>query len=177
MDFGCGTGTATPYLLGDLGAESVLGVDPSARSLEVARRDFGGRHATFASPADYHPDQSLDLVYSNGVFHHIPIADRAASVRYVYRSLRPGGIFALWENNTWNPMMWVAMKFGTIDRNAIPITPPNAKRLLLDGGFQVIQADFLFVLPGFLGPLCRLDERMTRWPVGAQYQILSIREP
>jgi hypothetical protein len=27
----------------------------------------------------------------------------AAAVDYVYRSLRPGGLFAFWENNPWNP--------------------------------------------------------------------------
>src|SRR5688500_20290109 len=36
MDFGCGTGAAAPVLLDALGADRVIGIDPSLRSLDVA---------------------------------------------------------------------------------------------------------------------------------------------
>ena len=36
LDFGCGTGTATPDLLRGLGAQSVLGIDVSTESLDEA---------------------------------------------------------------------------------------------------------------------------------------------
>ena len=37
MDFGCGTGSSTPYFIDLLGVRSVMGVDISTKSLEVAR--------------------------------------------------------------------------------------------------------------------------------------------
>ena len=37
LDYGCGTGTAAPYLVDVLGAKRVVGVDVSAKSLEIAR--------------------------------------------------------------------------------------------------------------------------------------------
>src|SRR5688572_15143577 len=38
LDFGCGTGSATPYLLKLPGAKSVLGLEVSPQSLRVAER-------------------------------------------------------------------------------------------------------------------------------------------
>ena len=41
MDFGCGTGSATPYLFEVIKAASVLGLDISASSLQMARQSYG----------------------------------------------------------------------------------------------------------------------------------------
>ena len=52
---------------------------------------------------DYIPDEAIELAFCNGVFHHIPVDERAAVIDYIYHSLKPGGWFAMWENNPWNP--------------------------------------------------------------------------
>src|ERR1700744_4818827 len=44
LDFGCGTGFATPLLLELLKAQTATGVDTSLRSLEVARKNHGSQH-------------------------------------------------------------------------------------------------------------------------------------
>ena len=77
MDFGCGTGSAAPYLLDVPGVESVLGVDVSAKSLAVAQRMHGSARAQFLSLDQYQPNEQIDLAYCNGVFHHIPPQERA----------------------------------------------------------------------------------------------------
>src|SRR5437899_11986386 len=38
LDFGCGTGTSTPFLLEHLQPSLMVGVDVSAKSIEAARR-------------------------------------------------------------------------------------------------------------------------------------------
>ena len=38
LDFGCGTGSATPFLLDIVGAKTLIGVDVSEHSLQVARK-------------------------------------------------------------------------------------------------------------------------------------------
>src|SRR5437870_5202567 len=83
MDFGCGTGTFLPLLADILGAEQVIGLDTSEESLAVARESVGGRSVQLITPTKYLPQQELDLVFCNGVFHHIPLAERAAAVDYV----------------------------------------------------------------------------------------------
>src|SRR5947207_5546033 len=41
LDFGCGTGSSVPFLLELQGVNSLVGVDISAKSLVVARQNFG----------------------------------------------------------------------------------------------------------------------------------------
>src|SRR5688500_18857348 len=103
VDFGCGTGSATPYLLKLPGARSVLGLEVSPQSIKVAERVHGAPNVKFELSSNFRPAGNLDLAFCNGVFHHIPPAERGGALQYVLETLRPGGIFALWENNPWNP--------------------------------------------------------------------------
>jgi len=175
LDFGCGTGSATPFLLGLLGAGSVLGVDVSAGSLSVARREFGGDRARFLTPTEAPPSGGTDLAFCNGVFHHIPVPERTAAVRYVAESLRPGGLFAFWENNPWNPGTRYVMDRCPFDGDAETLTPPEARALLRAGGFEVVRTDFLFLFPRALSALRFLEPPLARLPLGAQYQVLCRR--
>ena len=176
LDYGCGTGTSAPLLLGLAGAEQVLGVEISPKSVEVARRLHGSDRARFAVLQEYEPDGTCDLAFCNGVFHHIPLAARAGAVDYVFRSLRPGGWFALWENNPWNPGTRYIMSRIPFDRDAITLSPPGGRRMLEAGGFAVVRTDFLFFFPRSLGWLRRLEPRLRSVPLGAQYLVLG-RKP
>jgi hypothetical protein len=53
------------------------------------------------------------------------------------RSLRPGGLFAPWENNPWNPNTRYVMSRIPFDRDATTLSPPKAVGLLRQNGFQV----------------------------------------
>ena len=125
-----------------------------------------------ATPAKYFPQQDLDLVFCNGVFHHIPVAERPQAVDFVYRCLRPGGLFAIWENNPWNPLHAFAMKHSEIDKNAIPLPPPEARRLV-DSEFSVMRTDYLFFFPGSFSWVRPLEKWLIKVPLGAQYQVLA----
>ena len=175
MDFGCGTGMSLSLLADIFNAEQVVGLDPSEESLAVARESIGSRPVQLATPAQYLPKQDLDLVFCNGVFHHIPEAERPAAIDYIYRSLRPGGMFAMWENNPWNPMQSFAMKHSEIDRNAIPLTPPESRRLV-GPLFSIIRTDYLFFFPGHFSWLRPLEKSLIKIPLGAQYQILARKQ-
>ena len=85
MDFGCGTGASTPFLLDTLQSESLIGVDVSRGLLEVAAKNFGSARARFSLIAEYDAPSEIDLAFCNGVFHHIPPKDRAEAVE-LFRS-------------------------------------------------------------------------------------------
>jgi SAM-dependent methyltransferase len=172
LDFGCGTGQATPFLLAGLGASKVIGVDVSPAQLNVARRDHGSA-AVFQTVDEFQPAGQIDVAFCNGVFHHIPPGERAAMAGYVFRSLRPGGVFALWENNPWNPATHVVMRRIPFDRDAIMLSPPEARRLLSGAGFDVVSVRFAFVFPRLLRWLRWLEPLIARLPAGAQYQVLA----
>jgi SAM-dependent methyltransferase len=176
LDFGCGTGSATPYLLGVAGAESSLGVDISPKSLETARRVHGSERARFALVDPAEPNGGFDLAFCNGVFHHIPVAERGLACDYVFRSLRPGGLFAFWENNPWNPGTRFVMARCPFDQDAITLSPPSARSLLAAQGFEVVRTDYLFIFPRALRMLRWIEPNVSRLPLGAQYQILC-RKP
>jgi len=172
LDFGCGTGSATPHLSEVLKPHSVTGVDISEQSVALARKRFESGAVSFEVLRDFKPDSRFDLAFCNGVFHHIPLNERASAVKCVFSAVRPGGYFAFWENNPWNPGTRYVMNRIPFDRDAIMVSAPEARRLLSAGGFEVLRTDFLFIFPRVLSWLRGLEPSVSRLPLGAQYQVL-----
>jgi SAM-dependent methyltransferase len=176
LDFGCGTGGSIPFFFQYLGVRSVRGVDPSAQSLATAKDSAGGLNADFQLPGDYRPDGRFDLAFCNGVFHHIPPPERAEAVRTIAASLAPGGLFAFWENNPWNPVTRFMMSRVEFDRDAVLVWPAQARRMLSAAGFEILFTDFLFVFPHLLAGLRRFEPALCKLPLGGQYMVLC-RKP
>lgn len=176
LDYGCGTGTSVPLFQEILGAEKVVGIDVSARSLDVAKHLHGSKDARFMEPSEYQPRGELDLAFCNGLLHHIAVADRPAALSYIHRSLRPGGLFALWDNNPWNPGARWVMRRISFDADAIPLSAMEARREIRRAGFEILRTDFLFIFPRPLRFLRALEPMLSRLPLGAQFQVLC-RKP
>lgn len=148
LDYGCGIGDTCVLLQQVFDAQSVVGLDVSSNSIEVARKRHASSACRFTTVAEYAAQGNVDLAYSNGVFHHIPVAMRAAALQYIFRCLRPGGWFAFWENNPWNPGTRYVMAQCAFDADAITINPREARKLLRAAGFQIVRNDFCFFFPG-----------------------------
>lgn len=172
LDFGCGTGSATPFIKECLQPDRILGVDVSADSLNVARDAFGAADTTFGL-IDQPTAEHFDLAFCNGVFHHIDPSERQASLSYVYDSLRPGGIFALFENNPWNPATRYVMSRCAFDRDAITLPPPETRRRMREAGFEVLSTRFLFIFPALLKFLRPLENPLSPLPLGTQYVVIG----
>lgn len=172
MDYGCGTGSTTGLLLETLGADTAVGVDLSQRSLDVARKNHGSDRIQFSPIEKYASSESIDLAYCNGVFHHIPRAERGQALRFIHRSLRKGGLFSFWENNPWNPGTRYVMAHCAFDKDAVTLNPPEAKRLVRSEGFTILRTDFLFIFPRLLKLARPAEKFASKLPLGAQYQIL-----
>ncbi|MFT5105484.1 MAG: SAM-dependent methyltransferase [Verrucomicrobiales bacterium] len=176
LDFGCGTGSSTPYFFDTLGVDSLSGVDPSDDSLGVARVEFGDRQVEFSTSENFHATGPIDFAFCNGVFHHIPIAHREAAVSFVFENLRPGGLFAFWENNAWNPVTRYAMSKVAFDRDAILLFPHGARTLLKNGGFEIVATDYQFFFPSPLALFRPMEKWLSKLPLGGQYLVLA-RKP
>lgn len=177
LDFGCGTGTATPYLQKHFAAAQIVGVDPSQASCDLATDHFGSESVRFATPdrlADF--SGQFDFAYCNGVFHHIPVADRVMAVARVFEALKPGGWFAFWENNAWNPITRLLMRLVPFDRDAILLFPSESRHLLSAAGFEIRLTNYLFIFPSALGFLRPIERWVSGRPLGAQYLVLA-RKP
>jgi ubiquinone/menaquinone biosynthesis C-methylase UbiE len=94
VDVGCGTGRLLRAAQLQWPNARLVGVDPAAGMIEVARRlnSAASFHLAMAESLPL-PDGSADLVFSTTSFHHWQ--DRAAGVRQVARVLRTGGHFIL----------------------------------------------------------------------------------
>jgi predicted TPR repeat methyltransferase len=172
LDFGCGDGATTPLLLAALGAESAVGIDVSAKSLEIARTHHATAHIQYESIDEFQASGQADLVYCNGVFHHIPPAQRTEALALVNEALRIGALFSFWENNPWSPATRYVMSRCAFDRDAILLKPSEARSLLHNSGFEILRTDFRFIFPRPLRALRKIENVVYRLPLGAQYQIL-----
>ena len=97
LDVGCGDGQISRLAVA-LGADRVVGVDPTWNQVRVAQQRGGG--ATFArsgAAALPFPDHSFDAVVACLVFEHIRDVDEA--IAEVARVLQPGGRFCFFLNH------------------------------------------------------------------------------
>jgi len=172
LDFGCGTGNVAQFLLTLPGAKEVVGIDVSDGLLARARAEHGSSQVRFENVATHAADGSFDVAYCNGVFHHIPPAERAGAVAVVHASLKSGGLFAFWENNPWNPGTRYVMSRIEFDRDAITLSPPDARRLLEAGGFDVLGTTSRFFFPHLLRMFRGAEPLLSGIPLGGQYQVL-----
>jgi len=175
LDFGCGDGASVPLIKSLIGARTIAGVDESRRSIAAAREAHGGPGVSFSVTAEHAPAADFDLAYTNGVFHHIPIAQRPAALAFIHGALKPGGLFALWENNPWSPGARYVMSKIPFDRDAIMLSARTARDLVQQAGFRVLRTDYLFIFPAALRILRPLEELARRAPLGAQYQVLCAK--
>jgi SAM-dependent methyltransferase len=125
---------------------------------------------------DYQSIELFDLCYVNGVFHHIHPTERVAALTTIKNVLVPGGYFAFFENNPWNPGTRLVMKRIPFDHNAQPLSSRAARRLLVETGFKCLgRTRFLFCFPRSLAFLRFCERWLVHFPLGAQYWLLATR--
>ncbi len=169
VDFGCGLGHSVPHLADEFPGASIVGLDEAAKAIDAARQRYGSDKASFFTTAAAPADLGAELVYCNGVFHHVDLAARVAVAEQVRRLLLPGGIFALWENNPWNPGTRLVMSRIPFDRDAVPLSCWEAQTLLRRAGFRVLDTRYYFWFPAPLRMLRGLEPYLEHMPFGAQY--------
>lgn len=172
LDFGCGVGGACPVLHDAFSAATVIGADVSEEA--VARAAVEHPDACFMTCDQlYESDCRADLIYCNGVFHHIPPAERAAVLAKVASNLKPGGYFALFENNPWSlATRWVMHRIP-FDRDAVMVWPSQARKLLINAEFEIVTTRFYFIFPKSLSAFRALERPVERLPFGAQYLVIA----
>ena len=106
LDVGCGTGHRVIPLAMHFGVKEYVGIDHSSASLKVAAdlaQELGFRDLTLAEGDLFdlpHPDNSFDVVISQGVLHHT--SDPYRGFRELVRICRPGGLVNIFLYNKWN---------------------------------------------------------------------------
>jgi trans-aconitate methyltransferase len=157
-------------------AESdVLGLDPSASYVDEARRRWGGPRVRFAQLGAAAAAEPVDLIYVNGVLHHVEPAARRAFFADAVARLSERGVLALFENNPWNPGARLVMSRIEFDRDAVLVPSREARTRMSTAGLRVEWTRFLFYFPRPLRALRPLEPWLARIPLGAQYAVFGSR--
>jgi ubiquinone/menaquinone biosynthesis C-methylase UbiE len=112
VDVGCGTGRLLLRLRAALPSATLVGIDPSAAMIDVARGKDGLRGVRLevgsseSLPLD---SASADVVVSTVSFHHW--SDQAGGLRDVARVLRPGGHVLLVDFFARGPLASLVRRF------------------------------------------------------------------
>ena len=117
LEIGCGTGKISAKAVKHLGATAV-GIDVNQRLLEYARglARFVGVSATFLPGSGFEvpfADKSFDVVLSEGVIEHFPVAQTDRMVAEHARVCRPGGRVLMSVPNLLNlPLTYHKLRTG-----------------------------------------------------------------
>jgi len=173
LDFGCGDGKSSKLFEKYFKSLKYTGIEISENFVHLNKKKFTNTNYDFLHVDEYIPDSSFDLAFCNGVFHHIPKEERLSTVKYIFNSIKPGGFFAFWENNPYNPGTRYLMKKTPFDKNASMLSPKNTIKMLRNTGFEIISTRFLFFFPRFLSLFRVFEPYISMLPLGGQYQVLA----
>ena len=100
LEIGCGTGNLLLAVKRSQPAATVVGVDPDLTALARAQRKAHRRGLAVQLDRGYadelpYADDSVDVVLSSFMLHHVPADQRAPAAQEVRRVLRPGGALHL----------------------------------------------------------------------------------
>jgi ubiquinone/menaquinone biosynthesis C-methylase UbiE len=178
LDFGCGTGLSTRALRNALGPQArIIGVDPSAGSVAVARQlaPEGVVHDTLTASSIPLDTDSMDVAVASCVFHHIDRSEHARWLNELVRVVRPGGRVFIFEHNPYNPLTRRAVRLCPFDEGVILLTPGYTRRAMQKAGLVATPAHFYFFLPNALGRLRSVEPFLRRVPLGAQYFVTGTK--
>ena len=178
LDFGCGTGLSTRALANALGSRArIIGVDPSAESIAVARRfaSDGVVHDLVTANAIPLDTDSMDVAVASCVFHHIDRSEHARWLGELVRVVRPGGRVFIFEHNPYNPLTRRVVRLCPFDEGVILLSPGYTRRAMQKAGLVATPAHFYFFLPNALGRLRSVEPLLRRVPLGAQYFVTGTK--
>ncbi|PIR92507.1 methyltransferase type 11 [Candidatus Falkowbacteria bacterium CG10_big_fil_rev_8_21_14_0_10_44_15] len=93
FDLGCGTGTYSPLF----GPEYV-GIDISKIYIDYAKRHYAKNFYVMDGKKINFPSQSFDIIWVNGVFHHLDDTSALAILSEMKRLLKVGGRAVVMED-------------------------------------------------------------------------------
>jgi SAM-dependent methyltransferase len=170
LDFGCGIGFLSRLLADEFPAATIMGLDPSAESLKVARKEsrrYGDRVRFYDNLDDVELDP--DFVVAAGVLHHIGKDHQQKNISQIFTRLKPGGQFAVFEHNPLNPATRLIVALAKVDRGACLIAPWRMKAMFRNAAFSDVKLEYVSFFPPRFTALLKAEKYLTALPLGAQY--------
>ena len=171
LDFGCGVGNLYGRVSDFFPEATYTGVDPSKDALSQARSRVPNNIDFQETDSPEWVSRKYDLIFSAGVFHHIPHAEHAKLIEKLSSLLNREGTLVIWEHNPLNPVTQKIVNDCPFDKDAV-LVPSKILRSHFDQvsllNVQVIYTTFF---PKFLSSLNFMDPFLGWLPLGGQYLV------
>jgi len=174
LEYGCGIGRNIPYLQQVFPKAVIKGSDISGASLEIARRDNSDVDF-FLEDENVELNNSFDVIFVAGVFHHIPVVQRAEVARTLFNRLSPGGMLFVFEHNPYNPVTRRIVNNCPYDEDAVLLNPSELKELLSKAAMIVENKAYCLFVPPSLSALSWMEGKLGWLPLGGQYWVQARR--
>ena len=171
LDFGCGIGNLYESVKQFFPHVSYTGVDKSEESINQARSHFSESSIFHNLHSENWKLTQYDLIFSAGVFHHIPHDEHKNILKDLSALLKPMGKIAIWEHNPINPFTKKIVNDCVFDRDAVLIHPGWMKKNMLEVPLSNIQVTYTTFFPKALAYLNVLDPYLGWLPLGGQFVI------
>ncbi len=150
VDLGCGDGRNVEPLLRAHASIRYVGIDPSARAVDDARRRLAPYDAHLTVGRAYDVELApADVVLSFSVLEHV--YDRAPYVRSIARNLKPDGVafvnydsghFSVGAERWKGPLRQALARLGRDARFQAPVREDEFRRLVADADLRVEEERF-----------------------------------
>lgn len=174
LEYGCGIGRNIPFLQRAFPNAVIMGSDISGASLEIARRDNMGVEF-FLEDENFESTNLFDVIFVAGVFHHIPVVQRAEVAKTLFKRLSPSGQLFVFEHNPFNPVTRRIVNNCPYDEDAVLLKPSELKKILSEAALVVERKAYCLFVPPSLSVLARMESRLGWLPLGGQYWVQARR--
>jgi trans-aconitate methyltransferase len=174
LEYGCGIGRNIPFLQQAFPNAVIMGSDISSASLEIARRDNTGVEF-FREYENIKSTDLFDVIFVAGVFHHIPVAQRAAVAKTLFNRLSPNGLLFVFEHNPYNPITRRIVSNCPYDEDAVLLKPTELQSILSEAALTVESKAYCLFVPPSLSMLTWLENWLGWLPLGGQYWVQARR--
>jgi len=135
VDVGCGTGSFAVLLKAAAPEALVLGIDPDAEALAIARVKADAARTDVSWERGFARDigaRSADAIVSSLMVHQVPMAEKRAGLAAMHAALRPGGRLVIADYGRQRGLMRLLFRLTIQRLDGVTDTQPNADGLLPD---------------------------------------------
>ena len=176
LDFGYGDGNSSFFFTEYFPLCTYHGIDISSESIEMATKNSikNTNFQTFDGMNIPFEDNTFDVIFTACVFHHIDFKLHQNLFKEIYRVLKPGGKFYIFEHNPWNPVTRHIVNTCPFDADAVLLSPTYTKNIL-NKVFKNHSTNFILFFPRhkFFSLFIKLEKFLCKLPLGGQYYTVT----
>jgi 2-polyprenyl-3-methyl-5-hydroxy-6-metoxy-1,4-benzoquinol methylase len=171
LDYGCGIGLLTGFLVQSFPEAKVIGFDPSHASIRMATPQVGNKARLTAMESEL--PEKVDAIMLANVMHHVPPAERQSLIAAIAGKLSPSGKLFIFEHNPANPVTHAAVRRCAFDHDAVLLRPQEVIGYIRQAQLDVGWHDYIVFFPRRLKWFRPMERLLTWCAMGAQYAVVS----